>query len=150
VEGSCDYGNEPLDSIKCWEGLAGQLATFLEGLICMNLVHSLFKTCTLLALGEINSFGVGILTSSRTVKPIMYIVTQKLVQISINVTFKMHLLCPWHDRGLYATKVQLHMTKNQRVAATNENNTSISTLRRNPKLHLLFCTPLQSKIMSFF
>jgi hypothetical protein len=37
VEGSCEHGNEPLGSIKCWEVLpAAQLAASQEGLSSMS------------------------------------------------------------------------------------------------------------------
>jgi hypothetical protein len=39
-EGSCEHGNEPSGSIKCWEILrvAPQLAASQEGLSCMELI----------------------------------------------------------------------------------------------------------------
>jgi hypothetical protein len=38
VEGSCEHGNEPPGSIKCWEvlGVAAQLAASQEGLSSMS------------------------------------------------------------------------------------------------------------------
>jgi hypothetical protein len=40
MEGSCEHGNEPLASIKCWEIVAAQLAAFQEGLSPMELVRN--------------------------------------------------------------------------------------------------------------
>jgi hypothetical protein len=37
VEGSCEHGNKPSGSIKCWEVIeAAQMAAFQEGLSSMS------------------------------------------------------------------------------------------------------------------
>jgi hypothetical protein len=46
VEGSCEHGNEPLGSIKCWEILE-QLSDWKllkKGLSSMELVHEVCKS----------------------------------------------------------------------------------------------------------
>jgi hypothetical protein len=37
-EGSCEHGNEPSGSIKCWEKVAAQLVASKKGLSSMKLV----------------------------------------------------------------------------------------------------------------